>query len=109
MSYKDGWEVTGFSFKEDRKETQSLYEFITMDLHPKCWLSPVKETSVGYMLIMFGLYMGLTRSLSLLVDGIIYLIDPHYTIPETVYSLVELASAGPLEDTIFWDSSICLW
>src|SRR5690242_1519217 len=84
------------------KRNQQLHA-LQLDINSKSWLSNFKSNSICYAVVMFLFYHGLSLLLGIVIPYIIYFIYPQISpYPKIPYSIIQLANAGPSEDTFFF-------
>lgn len=73
-----------------------------LDFNPKSWLSKYRKTSLSYLLKMAFFYHLIGLAMMFVSSAIIPLFLPEYEIPSIPVSIIMAATAGPIEESIFF-------
>ena len=72
------------------------------DVSPSTWLKPYSNNSIKHVLKMAIFYHILGIMFASLIAGTFFVVDPDYEPPYTPLYLVDLITAGPIEESIFF-------
>jgi len=73
-----------------------------IDVSPGTWLKPFANNSIKHVLKMAAFYHLLALLLMFLVTSTFFIYDPGHEIPFLPLTLIDLTTAGPLEETVFF-------
>jgi cbb3-type cytochrome oxidase subunit 3 len=73
-----------------------------IDVSPSTWLKPYRNNSIKHVLKMAVFYHLLALFLMFLVTSTFFAYDPSHEIPLYPLTLIDLTTAGPLEESVFF-------
>ena len=73
-----------------------------IDVSPSTWLKPYSNNSIKHILKMAVFYHILGIMFASFIAGTFFVIDPDYEPPYIPLFLVDLITAGPIEESLFF-------
>lgn len=86
----------------ERGNKDDMLSYIIEDLNPRRWLSRFQQTSVLYLLLMFGFYHSLGLLAALVGTHLIQTTIPEYVEQGVPRYLDSVILAGPIEESLFF-------